>query len=658
MGGRPVNPYRLLFEPCELGRFELPNRIVMAPMGSNLATVKGEVTEQLIDHYRARAEGGAGLIVIEGTSVHGSGRGYPRQLSAADDSFLEGLRALAEAIHKAGARVLLQLHHGGRNTDPRISGRPPLGPSPIRSPVGQYTPESMSLDQIELMVEAFGRAAERAREAGFDGVELHGAHEYLIHQFMTPYCNQRTDGYGGELENRLRFPLEIIGRIRRRLKESLLSFRLSGSDHVAGGLTVDETEEMARRLKAAGVDLISVTGGVFETPQLLIPPLDTPHGTHLELASRIREATGGPVAGVGRITSPAMAELALKRGQVDLVACARAFLADPGWPAKARTGEWRTIRRCVGCNQGCIDYFFAGYPITCLYNPRAGHDSELALRPAKKKRAVVVVGAGPAGLEAARVLDLMGHRVTLLEQEERIGGQVNLALRPPGKGEFKQVIDYYTQALARSRVELMLGIRAGPETIRDLSPEAVVVATGALPLEDSMKGLPGPNTFSAHQVLGGKVQAGDKVVILGGGNVGLETAHLLLSLGRKVTVIEMGRQIGQDLGPARRYLLMRRLRELKLRRMVNCRVRRIHSDRVSFIRTKDNGQRVYQELTGVDTFINALGVRPLDDLALELEEEGTIPRERVLLVGDALNPGKILDAVTEGARSGLRIEDI
>jgi len=653
-----VNPYRLLFEPFRLGRLELPNRIMMAPMGSNLATTKGEVTERLINHYQTRAQGGAGLIVIEGTSVHSSGRGYPRQLSAAADSFLEGLTALALAVRQAGARVLLQLHHGGRNTDPRVSGRPPLGPSSVRGPVGQYTPESMSLDQIELMVEAFGRAAERALEAGFDGVELHGAHEYLIHQFMTPYCNQRTDLYGGDLEGRLRFPLEIIARIRRKLKEALISFRLSGSDSVAGGLTVDETGEMARRLKEAGVDLISVTGGVFETPQLLIPPLDTPHGTHLELASRIREATGGPVAGVGRINSPAMAELALKRGQVDLVACGRAFLTDPRWPLKAKAGEWRTIRRCVGCNQGCIDYFFAGYPITCLYNPRAGHDAELALRPARKKRSVAVVGGGPAGLEAARVLDLMGHRVVLFEQEGRIGGQVNLALRPPGKGEFGQVIAYYTQALARSRVELKLGHRAGPEIIRDLSPDAVVVATGAVPMNDSMKGLPGPNTFSAHQVLAGRAEVGENVVILGGGNVGLETAHLLLSQGRKVTVIEMGRQIGQDLGPARRYLLMRRLRELKLRRMVKCRVRRIHSDRVSFIRTTDNGQRIYQELTGVDTFINALGVRPLDDLALELEELGTIPRERVLLVGDALNPGKILDAVTEGARAALRIEEL
>jgi len=647
-----VNPYPLLFSPLKVGSLELRNRIVMTPMGTNLADRQGQVSQAMIDYYAARARGGAGLIVVEGTAVHASGHGFALQLSASSDSHIEGLTRLARAIHQEGAAAILQLHHGGRNTDSRVSGRLPLGPSALRSPVGRITPEAMSLDQIELMVEAFGRAAERALEAGFDGVELHGAHEYLIHQFLTPYCNQRVDDYGGSLDNRMRFALQIVDRVRRRLGQGLLSIRFSGTDHVPKGLQLKDTVKMAGRLAQAGVDLLSVTGGVYETPHLLIPPMPIKHGTHLAEAAAIKAAVDKPVIGVGRINSPALAEEALKKNQADLIGCGRAFLADPDWPAKARAGDWPAIRRCVGCNQGCIDNFFADYPVTCLYNPQAGHERELAVRPTDSPKKVAVVGAGPGGLEAARVLDMMGHQVVLFEKSDRIGGQVNLAIRPPDKGDFKNVIDFYQKALSRSRVDLRLGVEARAETILDLKPQAVVVATGSVPLEPDLPGIRDNSVVTAHQVLAGSVTVGQKVVILGGGNIGLETAHLLLSQGRQVTVIEMGQQIGADLGPARRYLLMRRLRDLKLKRLVRCKIRRIHPDRVSYVRQQNDGQRLHQELTGVETVINAMGVRPLDTLALDLEDR----HDHVLLVGDALNPGKILDAVSEGARAAHRID--
>ena len=647
-----MNPYRLLFEPFQLGRLTLRNRIVMPPMGTNLANGEGEATQQLIDYYTVRAKGGAGLIVIEGTEVHPSGRGFPLQLAVSRDGHIEGLSRLAASIKEAGTAVLLQLHHGGRNTDPRVSGRQPLAPSALRGPVGRVTPEEMSLDQIELMVEAFGRAAERALEAGFDGVELHGAHEYLIHQFISPYTNKRTDAYGGDLDNRLRFALEIIQRIRKKLGGAILSFRLSGEDHVPDGLTVEDGIAAAKKLAPAGLDLISVTGGVYETPYMLIPPLPIEHGTHLALAQRIKEAVATPVVGVGRINSPALAELALKRGQADLIACGRAFLADPEWPLKAREGDWPAIRRCIGCNQGCIDSFFAVRPISCLYNPVSGHEAQLAIKPTANPQKIVVVGAGPAGCEAARVLDLMGHTVVLLEKSDRIGGQVNLVCLPPGKDEFKEVIRFYEEALARSRIEVRLGQEAEAETVLDEAPVAVVVATGAVPLEPDIPGIDNPSVVTAHEVLEGRVELGGKVVILGGGNLGLETANYILDMGRQVTVIEMGQQVGQDLGPGRRYLLMRRLREMKLKRLVRCKIRRIHPDRVSYVRQDKNGQRSHQELVGVETFVNAMGVRPLDQLALDLEGR----HERILLVGDCLSPGKILDAVSEGARAAFQIE--
>jgi 2,4-dienoyl-CoA reductase-like NADH-dependent reductase (Old Yellow Enzyme family)/thioredoxin reductase len=647
-----VSVYQRLFSPFRLGRLELRNRIVMSPMGTNLPGRQGEVTDRLIDYYAARAAGGPGLIVVEGTAVHPSGRAYPLMLDLSRDDLIDGFAKLAAAIHQQGAAVILQMFHGGRNTDLRVSGRPPLGPSAVRGPVGRITPVEMTLDQIELMVEAFGRAADRAVEAGFDGVEIHGAHEYLVHQFISPYCNQRTDAYGGSPEKRMRFPLEIVRRIKHDFQDKILSFRFNANDYVSGGLGPEDTPALAKLLAEAGVDVLNVTGGVFETPHLLIPPLPVAHGTHLPLARAVKEAVNVPVIGVGRITTPAQAELALKRGQADLIACGRALLADADWPAKALVSDWRAIRTCIGCNQGCIDNFFAERPVTCLYNPQAGHESQLAVRRTKNPKKVVVVGAGPAGLEAARVLDLMGHQVILFEADQKIGGQVNLAGRPPDKDEFFGVIRFYQEALNRSRIDLRLGVAADAGMILGENPEAIVIATGAVPLVPDLPGMDNPSVVTAHDVLADRAEVGDKVVILGGGNIGLETAHLLLHQGHRVTVIEMGQQIGLDLGPARRFLLMRRLRELKLRRLIRCKVRRIHSDRISYILEERDGQRYHRELTGVDTIVNAMGVRSRDDLALKLEGR----HDHVFLVGDALNPGKILHATSEGARAAHQID--
>jgi 2,4-dienoyl-CoA reductase-like NADH-dependent reductase (Old Yellow Enzyme family)/thioredoxin reductase len=649
-----MSVYQHLFSPFQLGRLELRNRIVMSPMGTNLATRRGEVTDRMIDYYAARTAGGPGLIVVEGTAVHPSGRAYPLMLDLSRDDLIDGYSRLAEAVHRQGAAVILQLFHGGRNTDLRVSGRPPLGPSPIRGPVGRMTPIEMSLDQIELMVAAFGRAADRAVEAGFDGVEIHGAHEYLVHQFISPLCNQRTDGYGGDPERRMRFPLEIVRRIKHDFDDKILSFRFNANDYVSGGLGQEDTPALAKMLAEAGVDVLNVTGGVFETPHLLIPPLPVAHGTHLALARAVKDAVDVPVIGVGRITTPAQAELALKRGLADLIACGRALLADALFPAKASASDWRAIRTCIGCNQGCIDNFFAERPVTCLYNPEAGHEAQLVVRKTERPKRVVVVGAGPAGLEAARVLDSMGHQVILLEADQKIGGQVNLAGRPPDKDEFFGVIRFYQEALDRSQIDLRLGVMADDRMILAENPEAIVIATGAVPLVPDLPGVDNPSVVAAHDVLADKAKVGDQVVILGGGNIGLETAHLLLHQGRQVTVIEMGQQIGLDLGPARRFLLMRRLRELKLRRLIRCKVRRIHPDRISYIMEDRDGQRYHRELTGLDTIVNAMGVRPLDDLALKLEGK----HDHVFLVGDALNPGKILHATSEAARAAHQINEL
>jgi 2,4-dienoyl-CoA reductase-like NADH-dependent reductase (Old Yellow Enzyme family)/thioredoxin reductase len=644
--------FKRLFEPLSLGPIILPNRIVMPALGTNFATSQGEVTPRLIHHYQARAAGGAGLIIVEGTAVHQTGRGFLYQLSIDRDELIPSLKDLAAAVHEAGARIFIQLHHGGRNTNSRISGTQPWGPSAVPSPVGTETPKEMTQEEIRKMVRAFLEGARRAREAAFDGIELHGAHEYLLSQFLSPYSNFRKDEYGGNLENRLRICREIIEGIRQEQgPDFLISFRISGEEYVSRGMHIQESLKAAQALAGYGVDLLNVSGGVYETPHLIIPPLSFPQGVHIAFAETMKNALSLPVIGVGRILHPEFAEKILEAGQADLIALGRALIADPEWPKKARNGKSRGIRTCVGCNQGCIDFLMAERPITCLYNPTVGLDKEFDLAKAEKPAMVVVMGAGPAGLEAATRLEQWGHQVYLFEKDKRIGGQVNLAMMTPTKGEFQEVISYYEQKLEPSTIQLFLNTRPSIETILALEPDFVIVATGSVPIDPDIPGIQGSEVFTVQAALCQPEKVGEKVVVLGGGNAGCEVADYLSRMGRKVTLLEMGNRIARDIGPARRYLLTRRLRENKVKNLIRCRIKSLSPGQVTYIREEKDGHRSLRVLNGIDTFVNALGVKSNDIMAGPLKEKGI----QVIVIGDALSPGKILDAVAEGAQVAREI---
>ena len=647
--------FEKLFEPLPVGSFRLPNRIVMPAMGTNLATPRGEATQRLIQHYRARAEGGAGLVIVEGTTVHPTGKGFFYQLGIDRDDLIPSLTRLASEIHETGALTLIQLHHGGRNTDSDISGRQPWAPSPVRSPVGRETPREMTRDDIEEIILAFTEGACRARDAGFDGVELHGAHEYLISQFLSPYSNFRTDSFGGSLENRLRFAREIIQSIRSRLgEEFLLSFRISGDEYVPRGLHLRDSLEIAQHLVAWGINIINVSGGVYETPHLIIPPLPIKEGVHLHLAQAMKQVLKIPVIGVGRINQPQFAEKVLQEGRVDLVAIGRAFLADPDWPRKARSGSLSHIRRCVGCNQGCIDFIMANRPIACLYNPTVGKDKDFSLKPTERSGRVVVVGAGPAGLEAATALSGMGHQVYLLERSAELGGQLKLAGMAPGKAEFKEIIRYYDYNLRKSDIRVYMNTEADLPEIKALDPDWVVLATGSNPVDPEGLGVEssGARLVSIFDALTRPHILGDCILICGGGNAGCEVADFLSSLGKQITIMEMGNRIARDLGPARRYLLIRRLREQGVKNLMRCRLKTLSNDQVTYLREEKDGHRSLWSLTGFDNYVNALGVKSSDRLGRLLRAEGI----RVHLIGDALSPGKILDAVAEGAQAARAID--
>ena len=643
-----------LFSPIDLGPFSIRNRIVMPALGTNLASRRGEVTPQLLEHYRARARGGAGMIIVEGTSVHFSGRGFPFQLNVDHDDLIPGLRELTEAVHNEGARILIQLHHGGRNTDSRISGVQPIAPSAVRSPVGVETPRAMSAAEIENMIDTFASSAVRAKKAGFDGVEVHGAHEYLVSQFMSPYSNFRRDRYGGSPARRLRFAREIVQCIRAETgPDFLISFRISGDEYVPKGMHIKDSIAAAKSLVNAGVDVIDVSGGVYETPHLIISPMVLKQGVHIHLSEQMKKEIKVPVIGVGRINTPGFAERVLSENKADLVAMGRAFVSDPEWPRKTREGRTQEIRRCLGCNQGCIDFLMAGRPITCTYNPSVGRDKEYAIVKTSHPKRVAVLGGGPAGLEAARVMSRMGHEVILYEESDRLGGQVVLAGMLPGKRDFHHVITYYENTLKRLDVTIRLGEKVDSEGVLAQKPDVVIVATGSVTMIPDIPGIENPNVLSVRQVLMDGKEVGKHVVVLGGGNTGSEIAEHLSQRGHTVSILEMGNKIAADIGPARRYLLMRRLRENKVRNYLLCRIKSLHPDRVLYIRQTADGHRSLRELAGVDTFVNALGMRARDDLARELA--GRV--EKLFVIGDALHPGKILDAVAEGAAIARMIEN-
>lgn len=640
-----------LLSSVKVGSYTLPNRVIMPSMGSNLADSLGQVTPAMLAYYRARAAGRPGLLVVEAACVHPSGKVIDRNFMAHDDALIEGMAQLASVVSGQGSTPILQLIHGGRNAHPRLVGEA-MAPSALRGPTSHATPRAMTVIEIEAMIQAFARAAWRAMRAGFAGVEIHGAHEYLVHEFLTPYANKRQDAYGGDLERRARFAVEVTQAVRRAVGgEAIISFRLSGEDHVAGGMGPAEAAATAKLLVPAGVDLISVTGGVYETPSMVVPPIPMPTGTHLPAARVVKKAVDIPVAGVGRIRNAAEAEAALEG--LDLVAVGRAFLADPAWLTQAAAGETAGIRPCIGCNQGCIDKVLTGAPISCVSNPWVGLEQQAEeLKPVDNPVTVVVVGGGLAGMETATTLGRLGHKVVLFEAAGELGGQLRLACLPPGKGEFRGLIDYYRQALAKlPNVEIRLGTKATVGQVCKINPSAVVVAAGSEPVLPDLPGAGNAPLVNARQVLSGEVPVGHKVAVMGGGNLGSEVAHYLAERGHDVCIIELGLGIGNDLGPARRYHLRRELGKYKVRRYIRAKVRRLFKDKVSFLHTRPDGSRQLTYIEAVDTFVSAMGAKPNEQIFLALEPKV----KAIFLVGDALSPAGLGQATSEGVRAALEI---
>lgn len=637
-----MGSFQLLMSPIKIGNMQLRNRIVMPPMVTNYAYEDGSVTDRLRAYHVERAKGGVGLIIVEASYVHLSGRGFQNEVGIYSDRLIASLRSLVDAVHTHGAKIAIQLYHGGRQTKSSVTGQPIVAPSPIPDPTEPETPKELTKEEIAELVKAFGEAARRAKAAGFDAVEVHGAHGYLIDEFLSPYANKRTDEYGGSLENRMRFPLEVVRAVRQAVGPDYpILYRMSADEKVPGGLKLDETKIVAQRLEQEGINALHVSAGVYESAVWIIQPMAMPRACLADLARGIKSVVKIPVISVGRYNDPEVAEKVLEEGKADLIAFGRELLTDPEMPKKISEGRLDEVRKCIACCQGCIDELFQDHPIGCTVNARTGFETQFTLAKASRPRRVLVVGGGAAGMEAARVAALRGHNVTLWEETSSLGGQLTLAATPPQKGEIMTFKDFLMNEMRRLRINVQLNKEATLDAIRSERPDVVVIATGAVPATVDVPGVNGKNVAMSWDVLSGKASVGRRVVIIGGGLVGCETAEFLAEKGHEVTIVEMLPRIASDVGPLVGALLLDRLGKQGVKVITGAKLTSIGERDITVERDGNT-----ETLPNFDSVVMAVGSKSEDTLARQLEGSGI----DYYVIGDASRPRRITHAVFEAMK--------
>jgi mycofactocin system FadH/OYE family oxidoreductase 2 len=656
--------FEYLFTPIRLGPVTLRNRIMVPPYASLFASEDYLPTERQVAHYGDLARGGAALIVMGGSVVHPNSLAHPGFNLISDERAIPGYRRIAQRAHEHGAKIFSQLSHHGRQTPSVYSRRVPWAPSPIPCILYRETPKEMEEEDIQEVIAHTAASARNVMEAGFDGVELYAAHGYLMSQFLSPVSNLRRDAYGGSLDSRLRFVVETARAVRSTIgPDRALGLRLNGDDFTPGGLTPDDCKEIAQRLDALELfDYFSISGTTYYAFPLIVPDGSFPPGLFVHLASGIKSLVRAPVGVVGRINSALQAEKILADGHADLIAMARALLADPELPSKARAGRLDDIRPCIACNEGCIGREIRHAPISCTVNPAVGLEATLGietLATAPRRRRVLVVGGGPAGLEAARVAALRGHEVTLVEAADGLGGQALLVAKLPSRQEFEGLVRWLERQV-RQLCEVRLGTTVSADDVSRHAPDAVIVATGSVPLRTGytpvrpdVSELPGvvlSHVLTVPEIFGNGGRVGDRVVLVDEIHDwgGLGVAEYLAAKGKQVHVVSRLLHAGMDINPTSLGPLYGRLRKGGVELHAATVVTEILPDSV---RTLDLFTNAKGAIGPIDTVVLAMGSRARNELARALK--GRVSELHV--VGDCLAPRRVLDAVYEGHLAGRAV---
>lgn len=651
-------PFPTLFSSLKIAGLTLANRVVMSAMSTHMIGPGGSVSPQQIAYYRERALGGTALVTVEYACVSPEGKARDWQLVLDSPANIPGHIKLVEAIKDAGALASLQLHHAGRQTYPaNIGGLQPVAPSAVESKY--FGPaalaRALSNSEIEGIIESFAKSAKWALEAGYDAIELHAAHGYLLGQFLSPLTNRREDEWGGDFDRRLRFPTAVIAAVKGVIgKHRPLIYRFSGDEFVPGGLTIEDSELIAPHLVAAGADALHVSAGIMDCMEFVIEPMSMPEGWRLYLSRRVKAKVNVPVVTVGQIRHPSMAERALVNGDADLIALGRPLLVDPFWPAKAKTGKVDEIRPCTSCNW-CIGPAGKHRGVGCAENPRAGRELDAAITPFGKGHTAVVVGAGPGGIAAALLLDQAGFSVTLHEVRSAVGGGLIVSGTPPHKENLLAYLRYLERRLASTGTCLKLNSSPSNEQLCMLKPAVVIMATGSTALRMEIEGVDGPTVHQAFDVLLGddeviKEMSGRTVVVYGGGETGCETAEFLSDRGAHVLLVS--RSPRAKLARSAERLYRKQLRERLAKNphveiLDNSHLIRIEADHV--VIRESGGAELTRAASAVFIAQGRLPSKPPLDI---LEASGIL----TAIIGDASEIGRIGEAVADAYRAVVAME--
>lgn len=628
---------KYMYQPLQIGPMTVNNRYMVPPMSNNYAIATGELSDRSLAYYRERAKGGFGLITVEATVIDPTAKGGPKKHCLFDDSQIDALKRMVDACHMYGSKVMVQLQQAGPEGSAKAAGHPLKSASRVQASCNKDIPLEMTNEQIYELIELYGDAALRAKKAGVDAVEIHMAHGYLVSSFISSQTNKRLDEFGGCFQNRMRLPRLIIDNIRRKVGHNMAVLaRINSSDESLGGVTVEDATAIAAYLEELGIDAIDVSRSIHLKDEYMWAPSCIHQGFNLDHVKKIKDVVDIPVITVGRYNDPYLPELVIKKGYADMIAMGRQSIADPHFPNKAAGNHFEEITPCIGCLQGCVGNMFVGQPIECLVNPFVGYEAHLEDKCETPKK-VMVVGGGIGGLFTAYKLALKGHKVDLYEKNTVLGGQMRLAAVPPGKGDITTALRSYIVLCEKNGVKTHLGTEVTEEMIKAENPDVLVIATGATPLRPGITGI--ENTIDAIDVLDGQKQCGKKVLVIGAGLVGCETADYLAERGFDVSVVEAKGEIAGDIIGEHRIYLMKSFEENHVKTYVNEPVAEIYADGV---------KTANLDLRGFDSVVLALGSSSYQPFA-----DGIVKEQYV--IGDAVKARRAIDALREAREIIIQI---